>query len=394
MHTEVFSEPKIRNCHNTLSDQKHLNYQERVNLGSYYTPKYCVEKVQELIAPFIQRNTVILDSSCGYGAFLENPLSSRIIGNDIDAKAIARAESLHPHIELYQHNSLVDINRKRFNINDDDDLIIVGNPPYNDKTSIIRSNIKKQLFEIDPEVNSRDLGNSFLLSYNLLKANYVCVLHPLSYLIKRTNFLSLGKFAKNYKLINGIVVSSHAFSESSKAMAFPIVIALYERNSAGMSFQYVSDFLFKVDNGASFRMNDYEFIGNFVNKYPSKIKSTNSNNVYFWTMRDINALKRNRTFLSEYCENAIVVDKKSLLYYVYVDVIKDFSYIIPYYFGNFDIIINTDYFNQFYEYFISYACRKYDFCSTHFVNHRLIDNDKEKIIEYFRLLLGVHYVKH
>jgi len=48
-------------------------------------------------------------------------------------------------------------------------------------------------------------------------------------------------------------------------------------------------------------------------------------------MRDINALKRNKTFLKEYQNNAIIVDKNKLDYYVYVDSFKQWSNEIPYF---------------------------------------------------------------
>jgi hypothetical protein len=103
-------------------------------------------------------------------------------------------------------------------IKEQDKLIVIGNPPYNDATSIIRQNIKDKtaIDEIDSDVKTRDFGMSFSLSYNKLKADYDCVLHPLSYLIKKSNF------AKNYRLADSLIVSSHEFSDTSRSMAFPI----------------------------------------------------------------------------------------------------------------------------------------------------------------------------
>lgn len=40
----------------------------------------------------------------------------------------------------------------------------------------------------DEDLFDRDLGVSFLKSYNKLKADVICILHLLSYLIKKTNF--------------------------------------------------------------------------------------------------------------------------------------------------------------------------------------------------------------
>ena len=53
-------------------NQKHLNYVDTVNLGSYYTPEIIVDLAYSILqknVPNIEDFT-ILDSSCGYGSFL------------------------------------------------------------------------------------------------------------------------------------------------------------------------------------------------------------------------------------------------------------------------------------------------------------------------------------
>ena len=52
--------------------QEHLEYKDRVNLGSYYTPPKIVEMAWELIESYIDSQTTIIDSACGYGDFLKN----------------------------------------------------------------------------------------------------------------------------------------------------------------------------------------------------------------------------------------------------------------------------------------------------------------------------------
>jgi len=88
-----------------------------------------------------------------------------------------------PFANVYSFNALTTLSIEAFGISNDETLFIIGNPPYNDTTSIIRNGTKKLLFDIDPGIQSRDLSISFLLSYQRLQADYVCVLHPLSYLI-------------------------------------------------------------------------------------------------------------------------------------------------------------------------------------------------------------------
>ncbi len=50
--------------------QKHLNYKERINLGSYYTNTEHVSRAWNFVNPYIDSDFIILDSSCGYGNFL------------------------------------------------------------------------------------------------------------------------------------------------------------------------------------------------------------------------------------------------------------------------------------------------------------------------------------
>ena len=53
-------------------NQKHLNYIDTVNLGSYYTPETIVDLAYSILKKNIMniKDFTILDSSCGYGSFL------------------------------------------------------------------------------------------------------------------------------------------------------------------------------------------------------------------------------------------------------------------------------------------------------------------------------------
>ena len=81
------------------------------------------------------------------------------------------------------------------------------------------------------------------------------------------------------------------------------------------------------------------------------------------------------------------VDK--LDYYCYVDVFKKFIPRIPYYFGNCDVMIDNDKFQNIKECFVRYSAetnitlKKYG---------KDVENYKEKINSYFLELLGEHYV--
>ena len=386
--------------------QAHLAYESRVNLGSYYTPPEIVETAWKMIAPYVNSQTAVIDSACGYGDFLKDCGQVITIGCDIDKTAIdvAKEHNDNNKVQFFQTNALGDVSRAKFGIPQQSHLIVVGNPPYNDKTSLIRHNIKDVDFDIDEDIACRDLGISFLRSYNKLEADVICVLHPLSYLIKPTNFRLLKAFTENYRLIEGLLISSSEFPESAKHTAFPIVLALYERDTQGMTYNFIRSFRFRPAGKNDFCLGDFDYISNYIDKYPKKKNrptdierdgdhSEKDEPLFFWTMRDINALKRNRTFVESYSANTIVLDKRKLDYYAYVDVFKRNLHRLPFYFGNCDVLIDDNLFRQYKSAFISDTVSHHPFLRKHF-QIKLIEEQQavSGLDMYFKLLLGEHHV--
>ena len=169
----------------TQERPEHLNRSQIIIQGSFYTPEKFVELAGRWIKEFIHDSSYIfLDSSCGYGAFLQlHDLfnENRFIGNDIDEHAVSIAATVYPDISFFCQNALTQVSRDAFGISDNDPLIVVGNPPYNDTTSQSGQKIKRgNDIKIDNDIKSRDLGISFLNSYDKLKADYACILHPLN----------------------------------------------------------------------------------------------------------------------------------------------------------------------------------------------------------------------
>ncbi|WP_064000353.1 hypothetical protein [Campylobacter iguaniorum] len=333
-----------------------------MNLGAFYTPKFIVEIAYKMLTKKIKLSDYLLfDNSCGYGDFFiyEN---LKYLGADIDKKAceIAKQKAMVIHT-----NSLLNVNRDKFGILKEKKLVIIGNPPYNDKTSIIRNGVKQSLFEVDKNLVFRDLGISFLRSYSILNADFVCVLHPLSYLIKKTNFNALGIFKDNYMLIDSLIISSEIFMPNSSTY-FPIIIALYQKNKTGMSYDFIQNYNFKTYEGQSFRLNSFDFITNYVGKYPNPYDKRQEV-AFFHTLRDINALKRNQTFMDKPNSNSVRVFAENLKYYCYIHHFKQFASKLPYYFGNLDIFINNTEFLKIADLFLDL-------------------NPHPKIIEYFEKL--------
>ena len=324
--------------------QQHLNKINTINLGSYYTPPKLVNLAYELLKDSVKEKFeeyTLLDNSCGYGEFLKYDIPNKKIAADIDEIAIAKLELKDKYIV----NALNNTDKSNYGIKDNEKLIIVGNPPYNDVTSQIKKDIKDKIFTIDNDLKTRDIGISFLRSYVKLYPDYICILHPLSYLVKLSNFKLLNDFRMQYKLIDGLVISSKYFT---KGIEFPIIIALYQKGS--MDFEYIKNFIFKVEGGDAFKLNNFDFIGKYLNKYPKKeVKDPVG---YFYTMRDINALKRNKTFLKENCANAVAIEREQLPYYHYVNLFKFYAKDLPFWYGNLDVFIDNKFFTEHIEEFV------------------------------------------
>ncbi|MCX2717481.1 N-6 DNA methylase [Helicobacter sp. MIT 21-1697] len=372
-----------------MSIQAHLDRIQTIFQGSFYTPDSIVCLVYQMLLDSLpqSKDYVLLDSSCGYGSFLEIPQRfqstqfTQIIGADIDKQALQQAQKNFKDCAiapLFLHtNSLQNVSREKFNILESSKLVIIGNPPYNDKTSIVQHHLKNSdFFEIDSTLKARDIGISFLRSFDTLKADYICVLHPLSYVIKESNFKSLKNFAQNYRLTDSLIISSQIFCPKSLGF-FPILIALYKRDNQGMDYDFICDFSFKTCEGKEFRLKSFDFITKYIDKYPNKNRVDSGHKVaMFYTLRDINALRRSKTFITKDCTNAVYVTREKYSLYCYVDVFKQIIKHIPYYFGNCDVMIDYEAFRALESDFIQAS------------ESKILS---ENIMQYFKDLLGEHY---
>lgn len=233
---------------------------KKAGMGKYYTPVHPVELVQQMLAPILTRhpNAYVADLAAGCGAFIGAFEDYNVIGRDIDPDAVDVLLDMG-FVNVKEANSLLDVSRVNLGIGADDVLVINGNPPWNDASSMNKryGTDKKDALSIhtDPDVRAKDLGLSFLKAYAKLSPTAICVLHPLSYLIKSTNFRQLGSFASKFKLTRGVVFSSNEFADLATKTPFPVVVALYEPGE--MTFEDIQTFPFEVfdwvtpeDNGA------------------------------------------------------------------------------------------------------------------------------------------------
>lgn len=332
-----------------LSINTHLSKEDIIKNGSIFTPDYIVDLIVNQIKDKLNKNSVVIDFGAGYGAFCSTFLNlphKRIIATDCDETSINFIKQEHDGVETILENSLININRNKYCKNNDE-LVVIGNPPYNDVTSQYKKG-EKGSFDMDEDIYARDLGISFLKMYDKINAKYICVLHPLSYLCKKNNFKSLGVFKDHYKLVSGVLFSSKHFESIKNSNAeFPVIAALYERNSSGMTFDNVINYPFPVfGSDKTFKISSFKTIDGIVNKYPTKDKK--DTDLQFYTIRDINALKRNKTFLVGKCTNGIKVNKEDLYLYAWLDLFKnnfdagEYQYL----FGNLSPLLSDKVFDQ------------------------------------------------
>ncbi len=144
-----------------------------------------------------------------------------------------------------------------------------------------------------------------------------------------------------------------------------------------MDYEFICNFSFKTCEGKTFKLNEFNFISQYIDKYPNKNRVIESKKVaMFYTLRDINALSRSKTFMQKENTNTIYVTQEKYSLYCYADVFKAFLPHIPYYFGNCDVMID---FKKF---------KALESCFVKASEEKILSPE---ILQYFKDLLGVHY---
>lgn len=366
---------------------EHLPKNQRIQLGSYYTPEELVHKVHNFIQPYLdnkKRKVVIFDSAGGCGAFLFSVkhYDYRIADCDLNA-----SEFLKQHLDkqnVFHTNSLIEVNRAKYFISPSAFLIMIGNPPYNDTTSEFKNGEKGQNI-CDEDLYDRDLGVSFLKSYHKLKADIVCVLHPLSYLIKEANFKRLRDFKDNYKLIKGEIFSSALFHGTGTGK-FPILLALYEKNPLGMTYEYIRHFQFDILNdNKKFILSEYKTTDGYINKYPPRKNDIKDSPIglYYYTFRDFNSLKKNASFITKKHPNGIVVTLENFYKYSYLYSLKSlFNPENLWLYGNLSPLAHIEDAEQNKELYVSYAIK------TNKVFKEMSNSILRKVAEFYKVELN------
>jgi len=171
---------------------------------------------------------------------------------------------------------------------------------------------------------------------------------------------------------------------------FPIVAAVYAKDPAGTTYEQIRQHSFRTLEGSVFSLSDYDYVCRYITKYPSRFPAATppAEPLRFFTMRDINALKRSRTFIAEDTANTICIQPDKLPYYCYVDAFKDIANRLPYYLGNFDIMINRPAFEPLRDDFLVLSIAKHPaiFPTRPQPGLHRLQRARERVRDYFQEL--------
>jgi methylase of polypeptide subunit release factors len=279
-----------------------LEDQSKATLGKYFTPPPGVELVKGLIQNILP-NSLVVDLSVGFGAFTTLTDPSSFMGFDIDTTAIKFTSEILGY-KAQATNSVETIGREALGIPKERDLIVVGNPPYNDQTSKNRRQLKTKLEQGQALVADRDMGIAFLKAAFHLQPKAVCFLHPFSYILKYANYARLAK--QGYYPYKLIIFSSRLFSTHG-SNAFPCVAALWmprtqpapstsaeirQEHQEILTKTYPAiDLSVNPSSQFSFCANNYVTIDQESHKIPKYAnKAASDINIYQYTIRDLNSL--------------------------------------------------------------------------------------------------------
>jgi hypothetical protein len=325
------------NCHESvLQAVRHqwthyLPSPRRVSMGQYHTPANLSKMAEDVVRPLLDSmpEACVFDPAVGMGALLQPFKGHRLVGWDIDQTAVLIMKEMG-FTNVGHGNSLVNVSRKTFGIGDDEKLIIVGNPPYNDGSSQHKRQLKTSTPNTaaicDADIQARDVGMSFMLAAAKLDPEAICLIHPASYLIKESNFKLLHQFSAKYRLEMGLLCSSEEFG--LRGTPFPVVVALYK--SGKMDYAHIEQFEFEVyrntggvllDSGDRLKLANLETTKGFIRNLPPKagIATISDLGIYQFNFRDANYVITSATLTTKPSASTIPVQFSELGKYAYLN---------------------------------------------------------------------------
>ena len=153
-----------------------------------------------------------------------------------------------------------------------------------------------------------------------------------------------------------------------------------------MSFDYIKNFKFEIldDSDKFFKLNNFQFIDDYVRKYqPKKNEDKISDiGIYFYPLRDINQLKRNKTFIINGNGNKhIKVMLNNFYKYQYIDTFKKlFNPKDMWLYGNISPFMDKKFIENHKKEFVIYSLQT----NKELIN-KLDKENKRKIMEYYNI---------
>lgn len=298
----------------------------RAGLGKYYTPLSLVTLLRTMIQPMLDENpnAVVFDPAVGLAGILSAFEDHRTVAADVDATIVGALHDLG-YTDVHHGNSLEGVCRKKFGIEEGVALAVVTNPPFNGSNRI------EQVGGESSEFKTKDVGLSFLLASAKLQPKAICVLHPLSYLAKQSNFKQLTGLTSHYRLAKAIIVSSAEFGSALAKTPFPVIAALYVPGS--MTYEDVRNFAFEIfdansgsmlDTGKRLILANVTTTDGIINKYPPRKAAPQHSDIdlYHYNFRDANFLMNKGGLSCSRSDSAIPVQYAQLGHYAYLNCLK------------------------------------------------------------------------
>lgn len=379
------------------------HYQEdnkKSTYGKYYTPEHIVDCAKELLSEYLSEypDSTVADLAAGCGAFIGRFNEYPIIGRDIDQHAVNVLKKMG-YTEVACDNSLYNVNREKLGISINERLVIVGNPPWNDtnsKNKRFGNNAKEKLklssydaslglmtvaanseMLIDADIRTNDIGISFMRAFAKLQPDMICVVHPLSYLIKERNAGFIKQLLDRYTLEKAIVFSSSEFGAAiTSGTAFPALIGMY-RHGGSTTYKDITQFKFPIyssktetnekcaqrqctlaDTGMRIVLGQIETIDSvkdhkgktvpWVQKYASKREggiAISDTGIYQYNLRDTNSLLASGNLCMRLEQDVIPVNFDMFPRHCYLNCMKRYMqrhFIL----GNISPLLSREHFSQ------------------------------------------------
>ncbi len=328
---------------------------EKAARGQYFTPEHAANAVSTLMQSVLKAvpQAVLLDPAAGAGALLNAFSQHRCIAADIDPVAVALLQELG-FAEVVLGNSLTGVSRAKFDLLDDDELVVVLNAPFNGSHQVQT--------ECDPAFKANDSCVSFLKMAASLKPKAIVCIQPLTTLIKDRNFKQLGDFAKSYCIHSGFVMSSGEFALGGEE--FPLAVMVYVPGS--MTFADVEQFAFPIvknvggvlaDCGQRLQLDMLQTTKGWIRNMPPKTGGAMQSalGIYQFNFRHINFVKAKGNLSETHSPSMIPVQADDLWKYAYINCFKR-HFVTDFVVGNLDPL-----------------CRDSDFVDAHFTTACIYD---------------------